>query len=151
MNFLSADHLSRVKIKISDVIDEELRSLAPTDISILDDTALRSLAKRIHQSRRKRNKFIPVELMGEPAWDILLDLFAASTYVSVKHIALTSNIPATTVLRWLSLLESYEFLSKEIDACDARRANISLTDYGREMVASALRSMRLEELMMHNR
>lgn len=149
MNAFSADQLSRVKAKISNIIDEEFHPSRPAPKLSTDDAVLKTLAKRIHQSRQKRNRLLPAELMGEPAWDILLDLFAASNHVSVKHIALTSGVPVTTALRWLALLESHDLLSKEVSACDARRANISLTDYGRERVACALRGMQLEELQTH--
>lgn len=39
--------------------------------------ALRAVAERLYQERRRRDEYFPRGLFGEPAWDLLLALFIA--------------------------------------------------------------------------
>jgi len=61
------------------------------------------LARQTYDDRRRRNKiFQSEELFGEPAWDILLDLFIAAKErrrVSVTSACIGSAVPSTTALR----------------------------------------------------
>ena len=45
--------------------------------SDLSDEALATVAQRIYRARARRAHYLPPDLFGEPAWDILLDLFVA--------------------------------------------------------------------------
>ncbi len=61
------------------------------------------LAREIYKARRLRDAVLP-RLFGEPAWDILLDLFASEAEhidVSVSSACLAAGVPATTAHRYL--------------------------------------------------
>lgn len=85
---------------------------------------------RILKLRRSRNELFGTNLFGEPAWDMLLDLYAAhleSGRVSISSLCIASGVPPTTALRWISLLERGGWLRREPDAHDRRRYFVMLT------------------------
>lgn len=94
------------------------------------------LARQTYDDRRRRNKiFRSDELFGEPAWDILLDLFIAAKErrrVSVTSACIGSAVPSTTALRWISILEREGLLTREADPGDARRVYVRLSPRGYE-------------------
>ena len=94
------------------------------------------LARQTYDDRRRRNKiFHSEELFGEPAWDILLDLFIAAKErrrVSVTSACIGSAVPSTTALRWISILERQGLLTREADPGDARRVYVRLSPAGYE-------------------
>jgi hypothetical protein len=93
-----------------------------------------ALARKAYALRRKRaNIFGNPDLFGEPAWDILLDLYIAAgegKNVSVSSACIGSAAPATTGLRWLSVLTAEGLLVRENDAEDQRRVLVRLTPFG---------------------
>jgi hypothetical protein len=88
------------------------------------------LARRAYADRRRRTKYFDDALFGEPAWDILLDLFIAAKEgrrISVTSACIGAAVPSTTALRWIIVLENEELISRESDPRDARRAFLHLT------------------------
>ena len=68
---------------------------------------LGAFARLLHRERRTRDAYMSEGLFGEPAWDILLDLFIASEEgreVSALAAAATLAVPEPTVLRCLAHL-----------------------------------------------
>src|SRR5437899_12878981 len=66
-------------------------------------------ARSAIRARTRRKQFFKASLFSDPAWDILLDLFAAEQEgrrVTVSVVGLGSGIPQTTALRWINALES---------------------------------------------
>jgi hypothetical protein len=94
-----------------------------------------ALARRAYGLRRKRETiFGNPDLFGEPAWDILLDLYIAQSEgkpVSVSSACIGSAAPATTGLRWLGVLADQGLVVRENDAEDHRRVLVRLTQAGR--------------------
>jgi len=92
------------------------------------------LARQSYDDRRRRTKiFRSEDLFGEPAWDILLDLFIAAKErrrVSVTSACIGSAVPSTTALRWITILEKQELLVREADPGDARRIYVKLSTKG---------------------
>lgn len=107
------------------------------------------LARQTYVDRRRRTKIFGTEdLFGEPAWDILLDLFIAAKErrrVSVTSACIGSAVPSTTALRWITILEKQALLIREADPGDARRVYVKLSARGYagmlEYFASASRSV----------
>ena len=68
-------------------------------------------------------------IFADPAWDIMLDLFAADLEqrrVSVSSACLAAAVPPTTALRWLKKLEEEQLIQRSIDPLDRRRVYLSL-------------------------
>jgi len=91
-------------------------------------------ARQSYASRRKRTAiFGNPELFGEPAWDILLDLYIAhvdNKAVSVSSACIGSAAPPTTGLRWLGVLAEHDLVLREHDPEDQRRVLVRLTETG---------------------
>lgn len=96
--------------------------------------ALCSLAHHAYALRRQRAAiFGSAELFGEPAWDILLDLYIAHAegkQVSVSSACIGSGSPPTTGLRWLTVLADKGLIAREADDRDHRRIMVRLTEAG---------------------
>ena len=93
-----------------------------------------ALARKAYALRRKRAAiFGNPDLFGEPAWDILLDLFIAhgeGKPVSVSSACIGSAAPPTTGLRWLGVLAEEGLVVRENDPEDHRRVLVRLTAAG---------------------
>ncbi len=86
--------------------------------------------RAILKGRLDRNGFFPPHLFADPAWDMLLDLYAAhlgQRRVSVTSLCIAANVPTTTALRWISTLEGEGLIERRADPLDGRRFFISLT------------------------
>jgi DNA-binding MarR family transcriptional regulator len=79
--------------------------------------------------RRKRENYFDKNLFADPAWDILLDLYASQLEgrkVSVSSLCIAASVPPTTGLRWISAMTEDGLLVREHDPDDARRVFIQL-------------------------
>lgn len=96
------------------------------------------LVRRIIRQRQLRLRYIDAELVGDPVWDMLLDLTAARAEhkrVSVTSLCIASGVPPTTALRWIGTMVEAGLCERINDDIDRRRAFISLTTKGAEMMA----------------
>ena len=83
------------------------------------------------RARRLRDQHFASELFADPAWDMLLDLYAArleGRRVSVSSLCIAASVPPTTALRWIGTMHDAELFGREPDPTDRRRAHITLTD-----------------------
>lgn len=100
----------------------------------LQRKAYGDMAREAYAVRRRRTTiFDNCELFGEPAWDILLDLYIAHVEdkpVSVSSACIGSAAPPTTGLRWLGVLAEQELILREHDPEDQRRVLVRLTEKG---------------------
>jgi hypothetical protein len=68
-----------------------------------------SLAAAMLRIRRVRAQFLPAELLSEPVWDVLLELFVADAEgkrLTGREISERANIPPSVMGRWLIHLTS---------------------------------------------
>lgn len=94
--------------------------------------------------RRNRDRFFESELFADPAWDILLELYAAKLgqqNISVGSLCSGAAVPATTALRWISLLEAKGLIERKADQMDGRRYYLSLSCAGLEAMAGYFRTV----------
>lgn len=88
-------------------------------------------AKSLLDQRRRREQFLPAELFGEPAWDILLILFWArhsQRRLSVSAVCTSSGAPSTTALRYIEHLHRTGLIAKQRHPTDRRVSWLSLAD-----------------------
>ena len=86
------------------------------------------------ESRRARSDFFNGSLFSDPAWDIILELYATGLEQRKHTIGSLSRnvaVPPTSVARWLKALESENLVIKWEDHLDARRVFVKLSDQGR--------------------
>jgi DNA-binding MarR family transcriptional regulator len=89
------------------------------------------------KSRRLREDVFGENLFGEPAWDMLLDLYAShleQKRVSVSSLQIASAVPGTTALRWMTRLESKGLILRHADPFDARRVFVELSADGLQLM-----------------
>jgi hypothetical protein len=94
------------------------------------DVTAQSL-RDIIRARRLRDRFFGEGLFEDPAWDMLLDLFAArleGTRVSVSSLCIAAAVAPTTALRWIAKLTAAGLLRRSPDPSDGRRAFMELSD-----------------------
>jgi len=102
----------------------------PTEQLGEDEVTLARLVKEILRVRRRREKIFGGDLFGEPAWDILLELYVAERSqqkLSVSSVCYVSAVPATTALRWIQRLEKDGWIERVDDPLDGRRSWVQLT------------------------
>lgn len=103
-----------------------------------------TIAREVYAERRRRHRFLPADLFGEPTWDILIDLYVA--YREERRVPTTSScigahVPPTTALRWLRILESRGLVEREDDGRDGRRTFVRLTPQGLAAMDATFASM----------
>lgn len=87
--------------------------------------------------RKTRNQTFGSSIFKEPGWDIMLDLFInyiASKKISVSSACIASNVPPTTALRHISILEREGLIDKQRDPVDRRKIYTALTVKGLELM-----------------
>lgn len=95
--------------------------------------------RAVIRARRMRAQFFADELFADPAWDMLLDLFAAALerrQVSVSSLCIAAAVPPTTALRWIGTLHEAGLFERQADPSDRRRAYIGLSAKGLEGMRS---------------
>ncbi|WP_310532350.1 MarR family winged helix-turn-helix transcriptional regulator [Novosphingobium sp.] len=87
-------------------------------------------AKRAYEARRYRKQHLAHELFGEPAWDILLELYIAfheCRTVSMKAASFASDAPHATAYRNIIMLENLGLVNRVDDLHDRRVKWVGLT------------------------
>ena len=87
--------------------------------------------RRMLRQRRMREQYFPADLFADPAWDMLLDLYAARLErqpVSVSSLCIAAAVPATTALRWIKTMTDAGLFLREADPHDGRRIFIGLAE-----------------------
>ncbi len=108
-----------------------LRHGVPPAVPATNDLALAGKVRSAIKARRMRDQFFQPALFADPAWDMLLDLFAARlehARVSVSSLCIAAAVPPTTALRWISTLSEAGLIEREADPLDKRRAFIGLSE-----------------------
>jgi DNA-binding MarR family transcriptional regulator len=114
-----------------------------------DKSLLKVLVQEILRSRRRREKLFGGDLFGEPAWDILLELFSAELAqkkLSVSAACYASAVPHTTALRWLGKLEDDGWITRMDDPFDGRRSWLVLTDHGSDRMRHFLSNVAIRPI-----
>jgi DNA-binding MarR family transcriptional regulator len=105
------------------------RSFVPEDRTI--DRQRAKAVRRVLRQRRMREQYFPADLFADPAWDMLLDLYAARLErqpVSVSSLCIAAAVPATTALRWIKTMTDAGLFVREADPHDGRRIFIALAE-----------------------
>lgn len=105
------------------------------------EESLAALARLLYQGRINRQRYFSDGLFGEPAWDMLLDLYinrVLGRSVSASSLSLASQVPPTTALRWIKELCEHGVARKRAHPTDARVTLIELTPQGHKAMRACL-------------
>lgn len=134
--------VARTLLRLADAIDQEwspddnrLVYSWPSGAARIERNAI-ELAKRavmLLEQRKLRERYLPSDLFGDPAWYMLLDLFvqfAGGAKVSITSLCIAAYCPSTTALRHIGQLEEQGLIVREASPTDARVKLLSLTKQG---------------------
>jgi DNA-binding MarR family transcriptional regulator len=88
--------------------------------------------------RRARRAVLGENLFSDPAWDILLELYAASLgdrEMSLGDLARAIETPESTTKRWVAALEERDLIQSKIDMVEKDVVWISLSTQGADKLA----------------
>ena len=140
-------------LRLANESEEELVEQIPAGIRAhpktevwTDVTRQIILAKTIelYRERRRRERIFSFDIFGEPAWDILLDLFSChlqSKRISVTSVCIAANVAPTTALRWVSELEEIKLIERFDSETDRRVKWVRLTDSASKMMLDYFKSI----------
>ncbi|MCK8456679.1 MarR family winged helix-turn-helix transcriptional regulator [Sphingomonas faeni] len=103
-----------------------------------------ALLARARQARRLRatmSAFLPHDLLVDPAWDMMIDLFIAvgtGERLHVKDLILMSGESAASAMRRIDRLQQAALLIRHPDPVDHRRVHIGITAKGQAAMAAML-------------
>ena len=143
-----AEELREIASQLLRFADEEVRSATPHQpveksdrhspeggtlaqslrMVVGDSVYLCRLAEALVKLRRLRDSQFEAELFADPAWDMLLDLFiqrCKGRRVAVTSACHASQVPPTTALRWLDILQKKGWILRESDPCDRRAPTLA--------------------------
>jgi len=124
----SADYAEQVRAPSRDFAAMP-RSFVPEERTL--DRQRAKQVRRMLRQRRMREQYFPADLFADPAWDMLLDLYAARLErqpVSVSSLCIAAAVPATTALRWIKTMTDAGLFLREADPHDGRRIFIALAE-----------------------
>jgi DNA-binding MarR family transcriptional regulator len=81
-------------------------------------------------ARRLRGQLFRADLFSDPGWNLLLELYGAEVEqyrICATDLYARADVPPTTGIRWIAILENCGFVVRREDPLDARRRFISLT------------------------
>lgn len=90
-------------------------------------------------NRARRLDYLRVELLSEPAWDILLHAYSfqlVEQQVTASELAERISVPSTTAIRWMKLLEAEGLLDRAPEISDPSQVTVTLTLKGVKMMDS---------------
>ena len=133
---LSPDRLRDFAAEVAKVREALVRATRSARAPITSD-----YVRAMLRARRVRDRFFPPDLFADPAWDMLLDLFAArleGKRVAISSLCVAAAVPPTTALRWINSLEVRGYIRRVPDDTDARRRLVELTEEAAEKVEATL-------------
>lgn len=116
-------------------------SRAGTDAS--EASLIEQVAFSIQMRRTRKSHFGSNQLSG-PTWDMMLDLMlarSAGRELSASDLATGANVPLSSGMRMIAMLEQLGLAERFTDARDRRRSIVRLTDRGGERMASYFAKM----------
>ena len=124
------DQLERVKVEV-DRLSALFSSYDPT---VPPERISADWLRGMLEARRRRTSIFG-SLFADPAWDMLLDLYAIrleGKSAAVSDLCKSSAVPYTTALRWIGKLEDAGLIVRSGDSNDGRRVWVDLSPAGEE-------------------
>lgn len=121
---------------------ERIKQFQPS--TTYDADKLRTIARQIYIRRQARMRYFPEDYFREPAWDMLLALYAGSDdeiRQMVSSLVTFTSVPQTTALRYLSALEHNGHVLRHDCAQDGRVNLIGLTEAAHDSMNQYLAAM----------
>lgn len=148
-----SEDVGRIAALLASLTDEETGAIDRAKPSSDEDKEAAGIdatfVRAIIRARRLRDNYFRGGLFADPAWDMLLDLFAArleGARVAVSSLCIAAAVPATTALRWIKALTDRGIFVRSADPQDGRRVYIGLSDEAARALAAYLRAVQRSAL-----
>jgi DNA-binding transcriptional ArsR family regulator len=108
-----------------------LRVVGPDDPPDEQEESLAARTRSYLRARRLREDLFPEQIFADPAWDMLLELFACRLEGNRVHISdacAATLVPQTTALRWIDRLVECGLIERHRDTKDSRRIYVELSE-----------------------
>lgn len=124
------------------------QAAVPADHGISEGDCIAFLETQF-RIRRLRGRHLPGLALGEPAWDMLLDLSVAHYWrreTSVTSLCIAADVPSTTALRWINSMTKAGLIVRRPCQRDGRRSFLAISpgSYA-AMLALAADALRTEQ------
>ena len=109
--------MPRLREELLEEISRLERSLEEARLALQPDAAAQARSgaflvdedkiRRVLAARRIRERQLGQDLFADPAWDLLLEAFAAELgqeHTSVSQLCLATNVPQSVAIRWIDKL-----------------------------------------------
>lgn len=129
--FSQADYLAHIR-KLTEEVQQALDHIPieTTPATPHHGEPLRC-AKRLEKERLQRLKYFPDNLVRDPAWPLLLELYrcrAEDIEISVTSLSIGMNIPSATGHRWIEELQRSGMATLSPCNNDLRRTIVAMTN-----------------------
>ena len=139
MGMIGTDQVLRLH-RAADLCRQVAEALAtPVTLEPIGHATALETARRIRRLRHRRTAALG-PLSGEPAWDILLEIFIAEQEgrkLTISGACFASEAPQTTALRHINALIEVGHLKRETQARAAKNVILSL----RPQTSAAIRNL----------
>ena len=142
---LTGDEAASARLLLAKLLGNADARLVPPEVAAEIGDDLRTLARGVYISRKRRAEHFGPALFSEYAWDMLLVLYIygdRGERLSVSRLAEFSDAPLTTAIRWLDYLESQRLIVRLQCPTDRRKFFVNLTDKGRTTLENYFRHVR---------
>lgn len=134
--------LTRIELEtLADILRLESHLVKTRDASVseIPRDRLRMEAQRIYNARRMRDKFVPSDILGEPAWDIMLSLYLEKcSNHKVSSVSNFASCAPTTALRYIAALEGEGLIERTRHPTDRRITLVALSAQGKAAMENFL-------------
>ena len=123
---------------------ETSESAVGSDVLSHECELVRTAYAILLRRRRRYDEFNPA-LFGEPAWDMLLELYVRETSgasSTAEQLQTASATPSSTAGRWLQRLENDQLIARRDHPHDRETVFVELTDQGRQTLDRYLAAIR---------
>lgn len=90
--------------------------------------------RAVIKARQRRALIFAPTLFVDPAWELLLELYACvleHQTPTIGQLTRSVGIPGSTVLRWLDTLDQQKLLTRQDDPSDSRKVRMGLSEIGK--------------------
>ncbi|QIK78862.1 MarR family transcriptional regulator [Sphingomonas piscis] len=93
--------------------------------------------RKLIRERKRRSGYFRADLFADPAWDTLLQLYASELsyeQATATRIADIIDVPTSTVLRWIKVLEAENLVTRAVQPSDPKLVSVKLTSKGQAAI-----------------
>lgn len=137
-----AGHSRDALLKQLDRVESNLAELRAMlrmfDPALLPDEISANWIESVLRTRRRREALFGPGIFTDPAWDLLLQLYAfrlRGKGTTIGALCDAAAVPRSTGLRWIGELERAGLINRSVDVSDRRKATVELSSRAGEAMA----------------